>query len=83
MFQDNKGDDDQDLPWDPMWEYVLGEDEMDDRDDDDRRCLYSPREDRRDFLLGEATNAICGTGILNFVSTPEGECFNGRHTKQC
>jgi hypothetical protein len=65
MFPNNKGNDDQDLPWDPMWEYVLGEqDEMDDRDDDERRFLYSLREDRRESQFGGTSNAVCGTGIL-------------------
>jgi hypothetical protein len=65
MFQDKRGDDDQDLPWDPMWEYVLGEeDEMDDRDDHDRRFRYSLRDERRDSQLGGTSTAVCGTGIL-------------------
>ena len=64
MFERNDSADDHDLPWDPMWEYVLGEDEMDIRDDHDRRSLFEYREERRDFQSGEATNAVCGSSIL-------------------
>jgi hypothetical protein len=63
MSRDDEDYDDRDLPWDPMWEYFLGEmDEMDDRDDNARRHGHDRLEERRDS--GEVSGAVCGTGIL-------------------
>jgi hypothetical protein len=61
MIQNHEHDDDEDLPWDPLWAYVLGEDsdERERRDDNTRRSGQYPREESRDG--GEASTGILKT----------------------